>query len=130
MHQEQDTPIFPDGLPSPVNLRLRALERVGKPEEHPLTRREQRTVAWIIQSDASVEDRDCPLVTYVEHDVSGLGLGRYTMIAMWLAPYSRLLSGWPATVIRVARFLLGDTTEEEMSQVPWDKIERKLGPTP
>lgn len=117
----QDTVEFPTAMPSIIHLRQRCLDKVATAANQPLKFRELLVVGTIL-SDASGGSRTS-IVQYAEQDLDLQRLPRFTILQGWLAPYS-LVAQYPTAVIRVARYLLGDTIDQEEDKVDWVALRR------
>ncbi len=132
-------------LPSIHVLRKRAYNAIGSAKDTPLTVRELFTLGQIVRSacpnpyDELVDDlpgtiesprtgQTYTLGHIIENELDfqyngGPRLRRMPVLFGWMAPYG-LVSQWPDAIIRVARYLLGDTIEQEERQVDWERARR------
>ena len=133
-------------LPSIYKLRLQAYRLIGSSQDTPLTVRELFTVGSITVEaspnpyDGLEEDLPgtiepttghAPVLAHIieeelDHPLVGkphTQLTRMPVIFGWLSPHG-LVSEYPTAVLRIARYLLSDTTQEEESRVDWVRARR------
>jgi hypothetical protein len=106
---------FPDVMVNPINLRLRALDRVGTFEDTPLTVKESITCGVILRREAGKQPE---FIRDIARDGDEYKIPRMTLMVGLLAPYGVMLK-YPSAIIAMCRFLLGDTYDEEIKAVDW-----------
>lgn len=113
------TEAFPDTMPNVVHMRQRALDLIGTTSDTHLSLRETMTVGRICFDELGPFSE---LLTYVSQDLDEQRLPRFVVLSGWLAPWG-LTSTYPAAVLRIASYLMGDNPDEEQI-VDWDRLKR------
>lgn len=115
------TPVIPDAIINVTKLREEALELSQSALNTKITLHERVVIAIIVSRDLGLNHQT--LIATIREDLQTWGIPKFTALASWLAPYS-LVSQYPATVIRVARYLLGHTRQEEEESIDWVAIRK------
>ena len=116
------TPTVPLAMINVTKLRSDALEQSNLKTNKPVTLQERIVIAVIINREYPTAPKQThPLLDIMRDDLEVWSIPKYTALVGWLAPYS-LVSTYPSAIIRIARYLLGETKEQEESKVDWAAV--------
>jgi hypothetical protein len=113
------TPLdVPDKLVCVATLREDALDLTFTHRNKAITLRERIVIAILISRELGHRHH---MLDIARADFQDLEMPKFTVLVGWLASYS-LVSSYPNAVIRVARYLLGHTAQEEEATIDWAAV--------
>ena len=123
-----NTPNIPTSMINIVKLREEALEQSRLSENNkPITLQERLIVAILVNREYS--DPRHPLMDTLREDLQTWEIPKHTALVGWLAPYG-LVSTYPNAIIRIARYLLGHTRDQEEATIDWSAIRTQFPQLP
>lgn len=109
-------------IPDFAQLLVKALERLHQEGLKPFSLLEALTVGHITSLELKPEDALGDRITY---EIDYLRLPKFVALVTWLNPFG-MVSHHPKLILRIARYLLGYTTQEEEEQLP-SKLRADMG---
>lgn len=99
--------------PNFAALLIRALDQLNEEGLMPFSEMEQVVVGYIV----AMEEGPTSLGERVVYEVDNLEIPKWAALVSWLSPFG-LCAHHPKMILRLAKYLLGDTRRQEEAGLP------------